>query len=55
MKVPILVDFPQYEMIDRSDEADVPYIFHSGTLSQQKDGFLDMLEAFAKAIKKITL
>ena len=53
MKVPILVDFPQYEMIDRSDEADVPYIFHSGTLSQQKDGFLDMLEAFAKASKRL--
>lgn len=52
-KIPILVDFPKYEMNDRSDEEDVPYIFHSGTLFQQKDGFLDMLRAFGIASRRL--
>lgn len=52
VKVPILVDFERSRMNDRSEEADAPYIFHSGTLYQQKDGFLDMLEAFGKVARK---
>lgn len=53
VKIPILVDFPKHEMIDKSDEAKIPYIFHSGTLFQQKDGFLDVLEAFAKVSNRL--
>lgn len=53
VKVPILIDFPKYEMSDRSGDADIPYIFHSGTLFQQKDGFLDMLRAFATVSERL--
>lgn len=53
VKIPILVDFPKYEMADESEKAFIPYIFHSGTLYQQKDGFLSMLKAFAKASKQL--
>ena len=31
----------------------MPYIFHSGTLYEQKDGFVGMLEAFGKAKQKL--
>lgn len=50
LKVPILVDFEKYCITDKSNEADVPYIFHSGTLYEQKDGILGMIEAFGIAL-----
>lgn len=53
IKVPIMVDFAQYYLPDNSAKANVPYIFHSGTLYQQKDGILGMIEAFGMAIQKI--
>lgn len=53
LKVPILVDFEKYSMPDRSKEAEIPYIFHSGTLLEQKDGILGMIEAFGKALHKL--
>lgn len=53
-KIPILVDYEQYNIEDKSDESDVPYIFHSGTLTQQKDGILDMIEAFALASQQLS-
>lgn len=46
VKVPILVDYDLYELEDLSDKASVPYIFHSGTLYEQKDGILGVIEAF---------
>lgn len=52
-KVPILVDFPKYDMQDRSAESPTPYIFHSGTLYEQKDGFLSMLRAFGKVVSQL--
>lgn len=52
LKVPILVDFDSYNLIDRSKEAKFPYIFHSGTLYEQKDGILGMIEAFGIAKQK---
>lgn len=51
VKVPILVDFERYDQSDKSSEADFPYIFHSGTLYEQKDGILGMIEAFGKALQ----
>lgn len=51
-KIPILVDYEKYNMVDLSSEAEIPYIFHSGTLFEQKDGFLSMLEAFGKMSTK---
>lgn len=53
LKVPILVDFEKYCLTDKSNEVDVPYIFHSGTLSEQKDGILGMIEAFGIALRRI--
>lgn len=52
LKVPIMVDFEKYFLLDRSSEAHVPYIFHSGTLLEQKDGILGMVEAFGIASRK---
>lgn len=53
LKVPILVDFEKYCITDKSNEIDVPYIFHSGTLYEQKDGILGMIEAFGIALRQI--
>lgn len=51
-KIPILVDFERYELPDHNDLAEKPYLFHSGTLSEKKDGFLGMTEAFGKAVNE---
>lgn len=48
IKIPIMVDFEKYSLEDRSNQAAIPYIFHSGTLYEQKDGILGMIEAFGK-------
>jgi glycosyltransferase involved in cell wall biosynthesis len=55
IKVPILVDFAHYYLPDQSPEAEVPYIFHAGTLFEQKDGILGMIEAFGKAVKQLPM
>lgn len=53
VKVPIMVDFDKYRLDDRSAEEAVPYIFHSGTLYEQKDGILGVFEAFGKACRQL--
>lgn len=53
LKIPIMVDFEKYSLPDKSSEAPVPYIFHSGTLLEQKDGILGMIESFGIASQKI--
>ena len=50
LQVPILVDYEDYYLRDESEKSIIPYIFHSGTLSQQKDGIIGMLAGFGKAI-----
>ena len=52
IKIPIMVDFCKFDMEDRSNESEVPYIFHSGTLFEQKDGILGMFEAFGMVTQK---
>lgn len=54
LKVPILVDLEKYCIPDRSEDTPIPYIFHSGTLSEQKDGILGMIEAFGIATRKLS-
>lgn len=49
IKVPIMVDYEDYYLKEKSSEVEIPYIFHSGTLYEQKDGFVGVLEAFGKA------
>ena len=53
VKVPILVDLDKYDLEDKQAEAKFPYIFHSGSLIERKDGVLGMLEAFAKALPQL--
>lgn len=53
IKVPIMVEYEKYAIEDRSEMTKIPYIFHAGTLYEQKDGVLGMLEAFAIAEKKL--
>ena len=50
-QLPILVEYEKYALEDLSDMAEVPYIFHSGSLTEQKDGILGMIEAFGIATK----
>lgn len=52
IKVPIMVEFNKY-CIKKSYQPEIPYIFHAGTLYQQKDGILGMLEAFGMAKQRL--
>lgn len=51
-KIPILVDYEKYKLEDLSSQSEYPYIFHSGTLTEQKDGILGVLEAFGRALQR---
>lgn len=53
-KIPILVDYIQFAIPDKSSINSPPFIFHAGTLTEKKDGFIGMLEAFAIAVKKVS-
>ena len=52
-KIPILVDYDKYNLQNHSSLAEYPYIFHSGTLYEQKDGILGMIEAFGIATQNL--
>ena len=52
IKIPILVDYEKYDMPDMSSKSKYLYIFHSGTLYEQKDGILGMIQAFGIASMK---
>lgn len=47
IKIPILVDTDGYDK--ERQISSVPFFFHSGTLTEQKDGILGVIEAFGKA------
>lgn len=51
--VPIMVDFDKYDLEDTSADAEFPYIFHAGTLFEQKDGILGMVEAFGMVLERL--
>lgn len=53
IKVPIMVDYDHYEL-DKSANTTIPYIFHAGTLYEQKDGILGMIEAFGMALQQLS-
>jgi glycosyltransferase involved in cell wall biosynthesis len=55
IKVPIMVEFDHYDIPDYSSKEAVPFIFHAGTLDQQKDGILGMIEAFGMALNKLEM
>lgn len=50
IKIPILVEFDKKKAKDLSKGSPEKFIFHSGSITEKKDGFLGMLEAFAKAL-----
>lgn len=54
-KLPIFIDFEKYNLNDSSSSADVPFIFHSGTLSDQKDGVVGMFAAFGELHRRYNI
>lgn len=55
IKIPILVDFSEYDLEDRHQQSETQFIFHAGSLYEQKDGILGMLEAFGLATKSLNM
>ena len=53
IKIPIMVEYDNYVVPDKSFDSTVPFIFHAGTLYQQKDGILGMIEAFGLAKNRL--
>lgn len=54
IKIPILIDETKWDFSKvKPILSEAPYIFHSGTLYQQKDGILDVLSAFADALPQL--
>ena len=54
IKIPILIDNKKWDFSDvQPKKFTVPYIFHSGSLFQQKDGIVDVLNSFSDALPKL--
>ena len=53
IKVPIMVEYEHYGLTNKPEPPQEPYIFHAGTLYQQKDGILGMIEAFGMAKERL--
>ena len=53
IKVPIMVEYEHYYIDKQPQLNGTPYIFHAGTLYQQKDGILGMIEAFGMAKQRL--
>ena len=53
IKVPIMVEYEHYYIKKNNKLNRQNYIFHAGTLLQQKDGILGMLEAFGIAKERL--
>lgn len=53
IKVPILTDYIPVGI--RDVNRDEPFIFHAGTLTPEKDGIIQVLEGFGKAVKESNL
>lgn len=52
--IPILIDPSKWNFSTVKDNSlNTPYIFHSGTVYQQKDGIVDVLSAFADALPQL--
>lgn len=56
LKVPVLVDVNRSDLDsvgERTSPHSNPYMFHAGSLSEQKDGIIKAIEAFALAAKEL--
>jgi glycosyltransferase involved in cell wall biosynthesis len=57
IRIPILVNFNEHLIQDKNkfkQRFSEPYLFHAGTLNEQKDGILYVFEAFARIALKHT-
>lgn len=52
VKIPVLAE-PASIIADAKSPYDFPYMFHAGSLTEEKDGILGMLEAFGMARDKL--
>ena len=52
IKVPIIVEDTTDSLVEEKSPIDKPYILHTGTLTQSKDGILGLIEAFGKACQQ---
>lgn len=55
IKVPIMVEYSHFVIENKHKAQEIPYIFHAGTLDQQKDGMIGVFEAFGKASKRLSI
>ena len=55
IKVPIMVEYEHFGLDNKPIYGGIPYIFHAGTLDQQKDGMIGIFEAFGKASAKMEM
>ena len=55
VKVPIMVEYEHYYICKKVSDKEIPYIFHAGTLYQQKDGILGIIEAFGMAKQRLQM
>jgi len=55
IKVPILVEknYPDVTFDSMNSDIEVPYILHTGTMNDQKDGISEIIQAFAIAINQL--
>lgn len=53
IKIPIITERIKQWGKNEQSPFDVPYLFHAGSLFEQKDGILTVIEAFGVAIKKL--
>ncbi len=57
IKIPILVDLERFNLSNSSESCtgNDLFIFHSGTLTEQKDGILGMITAFGETVKTVSV
>lgn len=53
IKIPVLANKPTLKIENRISPINFPYIIHAGSLIEQKDGVLGMLEAFSILTRKL--
>jgi len=51
-KIPILVDFEYYQKKAEKIECFVPFMLHTATLNDHKDGLINVFKAFAKVVSE---
>lgn len=50
LKIPILVDFAHYQKSIKEPRCDKPFLLHTATVNDHKDGMLNVFKAFARLV-----